>query len=240
MTDDPWKKPDPEARPPQPPQGPQPPPEYAPPPGYGPQPGYGPPPPGYAPPPPGYGPPQGYAPPGYGPPQGYAPAGYAGPYGPPPPFDPNNPYAAPPARRSIRRLVWTLSISGLLLLGGCGVAGYFLFDTLVRQNVDAVNAFLGDVRDQKFDSAFDRLCRSEQAAETRAGFKQPLQDAVARDHRVTSFDINSSETTSTNGVTLRRADGSVSFSDGRNVEVTFRLRKESGHLCISSGYVLLE
>src|ERR1700745_2149790 len=91
------------------------------------------------PPPAGPAQPPGYGPvPGYGPPPGYAP--------PPPGYPGFNPYAAPPPQRSgIARLVWILSILGILLLGGCGVAVFFLVQSVSR-NADAVNNFLRDVR----------------------------------------------------------------------------------------------
>lgn len=209
MTDDPWRKPARNLPPP-------------PPPGYGPSPGYGPAQP--------YGPPA-----GYGPPPTYGPPGYA----PPPGYPPFNPYQAPlPQRGGIRRLVWILCSVGVLLLGGCGVGIFYLVKT-VGKNADEVNAFLRNVRDKRFDIAYTRLCPAEQAAQSSTEFADALQAAAARNHRVTSFDIKSVNTTSTNGFTTRTAGGNVTFEDGQTRFITFGLDKPGGHLCISSGYELL-
>lgn len=182
------------------------------------------------PPPPGYGPPPGYAPPpGYGTAPAYGPR-------PGPGF---NPYQAPlPKRGGFTRLLWILCTVGLLVLGGCGVGIYYLAHTLSR-NADAANSFLRDVRDQRFEAAYGRLCPAQRAAEPSTVFVSALQAAVARNHRVTSFDIVSVNTTPSNGVTERTAGASVRFGDGDNLTSTFRLEKSGSKICISSGYQLL-
>jgi hypothetical protein len=231
VADDPWKKPDPNAPPPPPAQGP---PAWSPPPGYGPPPpGYNPPPPGYGPPPPGYGPPGGYygPPPGYGP--GYGPPVYAQPGA---NYDPNNPYGGPlPKRGGAKKLVLILGTVGLLVLGGCGIGIYFLVDNLSK-NADRVNAFLADVRDSQFDSAYDQLCPGIQASQLRSEFVRTLQEAADRGHAVISYDINSVNTTSGTGGSSRTAGGSVNFTDGQSRFISFDLGKSDGKLCISYGY----
>jgi hypothetical protein len=207
---DPWRKPDPG----QPPV--QPPPQYAPAPQYGPPPQYG-----Y----PGSGSAPQYAPaPQYGPPPQY---GYP-PYGPPG-------YQQPlPKRGGIKKLVWFLVIVGTLVLGGCGVGIYFLVG-FATQNADAVNAYLADVKAQRYDAAYDRLCSSVRSSEPRASFVESQREAVSSGRGLTSYDITSSETNSTNGVTSRTASGDASFADGSSRDVFFTLRKENGKLCIASG-----
>jgi hypothetical protein len=187
----------------------RPPPQYAPPP-YGAPPQYAPPP-GY-----GYGPPPGYAP--------YAPPGY---------------YQPLPKRGGLKRLIWLLSVLGVLVLGGCATGIYFLVGALSK-NADAVNAFLKDVRDQRFSAAYDRLCPSAQAAQPRAEFTDGLHSAAADGRGVSSYDITSSKTQTTNGSTERTAGGDVTFGDGRTRDITFSLGKSNGTLCINGGYDLLD
>jgi hypothetical protein len=238
VTDDPWKTPDPNAPPPSPPPTQQYPPQ--PPPGYPPQPppGY-PPPPGYAPPlggyamPPGYPPPPVYAPPGYGPPVYAPPGGYGG-------YDPNNPYGAPlPKRGGIKRLVWILSTVGVLVLGGCGVGIYFVATNLTK-NADEVNAFLRNVRDHRYDLAYQRLCPTAREGLSSSEFDANLQAAVDRSHAVVSFDILNVNTSSGTGGSSRTAGGEVFFSDGRSVFVDFVLSKSDGQLCVLSGFQSLD
>ncbi len=187
-------------------------------------------------PPPQYGPPQQY-PPQYGQPQYAPPPGYQPPaYGYPPYGSPANPYGAPlPQRGGIGRWVWVIVIGGLLVLGSCGVGGYFLFRTLSR-NADEVNAFLADVHDRDWPAAYQHLCPDQQAALTEARFTTEFAAAVAQGHRVSSYDITSTETNSTNGVTTRTAGGTVTFADGTTRYVTFTLNNPSSGLCISFGY----
>jgi hypothetical protein len=185
-------------------------------------------------PPPVYGSPPAYGPqPGYAPPPGPPPA-----YGPAPGSPGFNPYAAPPPQRSIKRLVLIVSIVALLALGGCGVGIYYIFRN-VGKNADTVNAFLRNVRDQRFGAAYGQLCPAARAAQSAGTFVQDLTSAAARGHGVTSFDINSVNTTSTNGVTTRTAGGAVRFADGANRTITFTLGKSGSRLCVFSGYQLL-
>jgi hypothetical protein len=175
------------------------------------------PPPQYAPPP--QYPPSQYPPSQYGPPPGYAPPGY---------------YQPLPKRGGLKRLIWLLSVLGVLVLGGCGVGIYFLVGALSK-NADAVNAFLKDVRDQRFAAAYDRLCPSVQAVQTRDEFADGLRRAATDGRGVSSYDITSSETHTTNGVTRRTAGGDVSFRDGSSRYITFSLGKANGKLCLAGG-----
>jgi hypothetical protein len=210
VTDDPWRKPDPKA--------PVPPPAYGPPPGYAP--------------PPGYGQPQGYPSPGY------APMPYGPPGAPGAPAYGYNPYQAPlPKRGGFRRLLWILCTVGVLVLGGCGVGIYFLAKS-VTKNADAANAFLRDVRDQQFTSAYQRLCPGQAIPE--AQFVGDLQSAESRGHAVTSFDITNSNTSVVSGAgTTRTASGNVTFVGGETGPIVFSLGLNDGHLCIESGYATL-
>jgi hypothetical protein len=139
----------------------------------------------------------------------------------------------------LKRLIWLLSVLGVLVLGGCATGIYFLVGALSK-NADAVNAFLKDVRDQRFSAAYDRLCPSAQSGQTRAAFTDGLQSAVTDGRGVSSYDITSSKTRTTNGSTERTAAGDVTFRDGSTRYITFSLGKWDGRLCINGGYDLLD
>lgn len=190
------------------------------------------PPPAVPPPPPPY--PTYPGPPPYGPPNAYQ-----TPYG-PPPYGQYNPYNAPlPQPGGIGRLLWILCGAGLLLLGGCGVGIYFLAHSLTK-NADEVNAFLRNVRDQQFSAAYQHLCPFEREGTSQAEFTTALQSASARGHALTSFDITSSNTSTISGIGTRRtASGDATFRDGTSRPVGFELDKQSGHLCILSGFAAL-
>ena len=161
------------------------------------------------------------------------------PYGPPgaPACNPYNPYQAPlPKRGGIKRLIWVLCTLGVLVLGGCGVGIYFLAKTVTR-NADATNTFLRHVRDQQFSAAYNDLCPAARTAEPQ--FVSRLQTAAAGARRLVSFDITSSNTSVSNGVSSREASGTVTFSGGLSTFVTFELGKSNGQLCIESGYATL-
>jgi hypothetical protein len=185
----------------------------------------------YAPPPkaPPYTVPPAYAPPGY------APAPH---YGQPPynPYYAYNPYQGPlPQRGGYGRLLWILCTLGILVLGGCGVGIYFLAKQ-ATQNADAVNAFLRNVRNQRFAEAYGRLCPSVQSGLSRSDFTAALQKAAFLRDGVESFDITSSSTSIGHD---RTASGRVTLVSGGSVFVTFHLQKTSGHLCILDGFTAL-
>ena len=171
------------------------------------------------PPPPQYGPPQ------YGPPPQY---GYA-PYGPPGYHQPL------PQRGSNKTLFWILGTVGVLVLGGCGV-GIFYAARTVTENADVVNAYLKDVKAQRYAAAYDRICPSSRTSES--AYTAQQRRMVADGRALTSYDITSSSTDNTNGFTTRTAAGDLSFADGRRFYAAFSLRREDGRLCITTGYDL--
>ena len=173
------------------------------------------------------GPPPQYGQPQYGPPPQY---GYA-PYGPP---GYNQPL---PKRGGYKTLFWILGTVGVLVLGGCGVGIFFAART-VTENADTVNAFLKDVRDQRYAAAYDRICPSRRGAVTESAFTSQQRQAVSDGRALTSYDITSSSTNNTNGVTTRTAAGNLSFADGRSYYAAFSLRREDGRLCITTGFDL--
>jgi hypothetical protein len=134
--------------------------------------------------------------------------------------------------------VWILSILGVLLLGGCGAAVFFLVQS-VSKNADAVNNFLRDVRNQQFGSAYSRLCPDVRAGEPASAFVRSLQSARDRGHGVNSYEIRTVRTSSVNGFTTRTAGGTVKFADGTSEVITFGLEKSGSGLCVASGYRFL-
>jgi hypothetical protein len=192
-------------------------------------------------------------PPAYGPPGGYyvapaqAPApSYPPQYAPGPPaynpYNAYNPYQAPlPKRGGYKRLLWILGTVGVLVLGGCGVGIWFVANS-VTKNIAAANTFLGDVRDQNFTAAYQRLCPEARNGVSDTRFTGALQSAASRGHQVISFDItasNSSENFGSNSGTVRTASGNVTFSGGQSELLTFELGSSEGQVCVLSGYAAL-
>ncbi len=124
----------------------------------------------------------------------------------------------------------------LVLAATCGIGGYALYRSQLKVNADAVNAYLGAMRDQNYSAAYDKLCANDRAQGTSAEYGQAAMAARADGRGVRSFDITSVNTNSSNGVTGRTAGGTVTFTNGTTVTRTFGLGKENGTLCIDSGY----
>ena len=174
MTDDPWKKPDPNA-----PKPPPPPPQY-PPQQYPRQ---------Y---PPHRSTPRLWAasglrpPPGYGPPGGYAPRRLRR----------RSTTRTIPTARRCRSAEASSGWSGFCRRSGCwcsAAAGSASTSspTTLTKNADEVNAFLRNVRDHQFTTAYDQLCPGVRRVDrAESDFASHLQAAVDRGHGVTSFDIN--------------------------------------------------
>jgi hypothetical protein len=207
---DPWNRNPPSASSPGPPQG-----------GYGVPPGgsqnpYGPPPPGYGSPPPGYG--------QAGPP----PYGYG--YGPTPPG-----YGRPPHPHRTRNILLIVLAVVLLVLGGCGAGAYALYRSQ-KANADTTNEFLRGLRDQNYSAAYDKLCSRVRAQVSADQFAEAARASRDNNRGVRSYRINNVSTHSTNGVTTRTAGGRVTLTDGTVRTETYYLDKESGTLCVLSGY----
>jgi hypothetical protein len=154
------------------------------------------------------------------------------------PYNAHNPYQSPlPKRGGYKRLLWILGTVGVLVLGGCGVGIWFVANS-VTKNTDATNAFLGDVRDQNFTAAYQRLCPGVRATVTAAQFTGEFSAAAEGGNGVTSFDItaSSSETSGTNLGPVSTATGRVNFAGRESRIVTFALQKSGAGLCVAFGF----
>jgi hypothetical protein len=127
----------------------------------------------------------------------------------------------------------------LVLFAGCGIGGYVLYRSQLKVNADAVNEFLGAMRDQDYQAAYDKLCAGERARGSSSEFAAAARSARDDGRGVRSFDIHNVNTNSANGVTTRTAGGRVTYTDGTVTNPTYELRKENGELCIATGYAPL-
>jgi hypothetical protein len=124
----------------------------------------------------------------------------------------------------------------LVLLAACGIGGFALYKSQLKVNADAVNDYLGDMRDQNYDAAYNKLCANDRAQGTPAEYAAAAQQARSAGRGVAKFNIKDVNTHSSNGVTTRTAGGTITYTNGSTVSRTFGLGKENGQLCIDTGY----
>jgi hypothetical protein len=186
----------------------------------------------------GYGQPGGqpgqYGPPGQQPPYAQQPYGQ-NPYGQPGFGGGPGPYGPPPQRRNGRKILFIVLGVVFLLLAGCGALIFTVYRG-TKANADTVNTYLGAMRDQNYDAAYNKLCAADRAQGTSAEYAEAARGARDAGRGVAGFDIKDVNTNSTNGVTTRTAGGTVTYTNGSKVNSTFGLGKENGELCIDTGY----
>lgn len=134
------------------------------------------------------------------------------------------PVGARPRRR--RRWPWVLG-GVLAAIAGLAIAGAVLFTVKVKPPIDAVNAFLTDVRDGDYEGARDRLCTEDRRVLSSEGLRSLFRPGV-EDFDVNPFDVS---------VDGDRATVSFDREDERGDDDYYELdlRKEGGdwRVCLS-------
>lgn len=150
--------------------------------------------------------------------------------GPPAGFPAPPPWSGPPTGtepRPRRRRRWPWVLGGVLvLIIGLGATGGTLFVQKIKPPIDATNAYLGDLANGDYQSAFDQLCEQSQADGSPELFESDVADDDAlgalNSFEVDPFDVSLNGDRATVGVDLS--------SPGFDIEdvLQLRLRKEGG------------
>jgi hypothetical protein len=134
------------------------------------------------------------------------------------------------ARRRLRALLILLGIGVTVGLAGATILLLKPNPIFGHKTLSAVGAYLDDLRDGRYDRAYDRLCGDSPIAGTRESFLDRARAAEARNVTVTAWKLRALPDRET--LAFRLAEGTVSFSDGSVRPASFSSSERPGQDCI--------